>query len=976
MVVIGAAGIGHKMLVGRTSELKLLGRALADASAGSAAAVVVLGEPGIGKTRLLAEFCERAAADGFEVLGGRGTELESEVPFGVIVDALNERFASLVSEMIADVGQDRVAELAAVLPCLRGYGRQLGARLEVERFEFYRAVCGTFDRLVLRRPLVLALDDVHWADPASVELISFMLRRLVPGMILALAYRPGQTPGQLLDALTHVAADGQLCELKLSPLSIGEAAEALELPPDSSVVQKLHADSGGNPFYLEQLARMVTAGPPSGLSADVDVANKDVRIPITLRTTISQELTRLAGATLWVVRAGAVAGDPFDVDLVTAIAEADEAQVLKSLDELVRVDLVRPAATPGQFRFRHPIVRRVVYDDDSTAGWRIAAHNRAARALARRGGSVEERAHHVEYSAHPGDEEAAATLAEAAHIVAPHAPAAAVRWLQAALRLLPATRGGQQRLLLQVLLARALANIGNLRESRAKLEEVLEILPTGSVSDRVPIIRMIAHADHALGHAEETRHLIDATLDRVPADSADAIALKLELAQNQWMRGHWEQAVSTANWADVQATGIADSTLMVEAKSALAMFANDQGDFARAKELVDWVAHYVDASATIEIPEQLEGLSNLVFAEIYLGLLPAALRHAERGLKASRATGQNHVFGLILFSAAIAKMLLGRLSEARRDAEAAVEVALLLDNDPLRIWAESVRCWVETMSGNLPTALTAGRAAVRNPHPYYGWFAHACYGQALIEAGRYEQGRQELLSIVRPGPSGIPPGVSAIFLSPLVIAELAVGRIEAADALTRRLEDDAQDLPLSSGAWHLRAGHARYARACVYAARGDFQAAAAYSDKARESFDAVDARLWAARARLDAGRALARIHDAPAAIRELELAHTALRDIGATRLADNANKELRTLGKRIKRWPTTGQPADTLALTAREREVADRVVQGYTNREIAKELFISPKTVEKHLARVFAKLDTNSRSGIAAAMIRQQHGRT
>ncbi|MBF6229622.1 AAA family ATPase, partial [Nocardia abscessus] len=254
MAAVGGDG-GGVALVGRAVELRCVDEFLAGAGSGAAGAVVLLGEPGIGKTRLLGELCVRAGAAGFDVLAGRGSELEREVPFGMVVEALDERFGGLDRRVVAALGADRMAELAAVLPSLSGVGRQPASRLEVERFEFYRAVRAAFDQLVLSRPVVLALDDVHWADPASAELIGHLLRRAVPGMVLALAYRPRQAPRLLLDAVAQASREGVLRELELAPLSLVEAAEALGERPDSPVVRVLHSESGGNPFYLEQLAR-------------------------------------------------------------------------------------------------------------------------------------------------------------------------------------------------------------------------------------------------------------------------------------------------------------------------------------------------------------------------------------------------------------------------------------------------------------------------------------------------------------------------------------------------------------------------------------------------------------------------------------------------------------------------------------------------------------------------------------------------
>ncbi|MEU7632955.1 AAA family ATPase, partial [Nocardia sp. NPDC049220] len=213
--------------MGRAAELRCVEESLAGARSGSAGAVVLLGEPGIGKTRLLGELCARAGAAGFDVLAGRGSELEREVPFGMVVEALDERFAGLDHRVVTALGADRMAELAAVLPSLSGVDRQPASRLEVERFEFHRAVRAAFDQLALSKPLMLALDDAHWADPASAELIGHLLRRSVPGMVLALAYRPRQAPRLLRDAVAQAAREGVLCELRLAPLSLVEAAEAL-----------------------------------------------------------------------------------------------------------------------------------------------------------------------------------------------------------------------------------------------------------------------------------------------------------------------------------------------------------------------------------------------------------------------------------------------------------------------------------------------------------------------------------------------------------------------------------------------------------------------------------------------------------------------------------------------------------------------------------------------------------------------------
>ncbi|WP_280187661.1 hypothetical protein, partial [Nocardia gipuzkoensis] len=368
-----------------------------------------------------------------------------------------------------------------------------------------------------------------------------------------------------------------LRELELAPLSLVEAAEALGERPDSPVVRVLHSESGGNPFYLEQLARTSKTGLPDRMTGAIVGTEVGAGIPPVLRTMITQELSGLTIDALDVLQAGAVAGDPFDVDLVTAIAESGKDRVLKSLDELVVIDLVRPTATPGQFRFRHPIVRRVVYDQ-TLPGRRFTAHKQAARALAQRGASLGTRAHHIEQSATPGDEQAIITLAEAAQTVLPRAPAAAARWLETALRLLPPASGPEQRLPLLITQASALAYAGQLHASRTKLQQALERIPTESVGDRAGIIGMIARADHGLGQAEEARHLLVAALAETPEGSADAVPLELALAENCFMRRQWAEAVEVASRAREQADALGDTGLVIASSALLALMTNHLGN--------------------------------------------------------------------------------------------------------------------------------------------------------------------------------------------------------------------------------------------------------------------------------------------------------------------------------------------------------------------------------------------------------------
>ncbi|MGW6335978.1 ATP-binding protein, partial [Nocardia rhamnosiphila] len=379
-MIPGITGTGpDRKLVGRASELADMAEALAAARTGCAWAVAIVGEPGIGKTCMLGELCEQAKSASFGVLAGRGSELESEVPFGLVIDALDEYFGSLEAEVVAGLGPELYVELAAVLPSLARRGDRHAGRSQVARFEFHRAVRTVFERVVRTRPLVLVLDDVHWADPASVELIGFLLRRPVAGVLLALSYRPRRASRLLLSAVEQARRDGVLRELALTPLTVGEAAELLGQQPNSAATRSLYAESGGNPFYLEQLARSSQGRTPPIPEVRLTGESRS-DIPNAVRVALDEEVALLGSETQEVLRAAAVAGDPFDAELVAQISDAEETALLAHLDALAAAELVSTTGVAGRLRFRHPIVRRVVYDGASP-GWLFGAHRRAADAL-------------------------------------------------------------------------------------------------------------------------------------------------------------------------------------------------------------------------------------------------------------------------------------------------------------------------------------------------------------------------------------------------------------------------------------------------------------------------------------------------------------------------------------------------------------------------------------------------------------------
>src|SRR5262245_9672525 len=177
-------------LVGRVSELGSVERLLAQVGEGQSAALELVGEPGIGKTRLLGELAARADAGGYLVLTGRAGELELDLPFWVFVDALDEYVHGLDPHRLDRLDRDVRAELATVFPSLARLATGRRTAIQHERYRSHRAVCTLLETLAETQPLVLVLDDVHWADPASVELLGALLHRPPAARVLiALAVR-------------------------------------------------------------------------------------------------------------------------------------------------------------------------------------------------------------------------------------------------------------------------------------------------------------------------------------------------------------------------------------------------------------------------------------------------------------------------------------------------------------------------------------------------------------------------------------------------------------------------------------------------------------------------------------------------------------------------------------------------------------------------------------------------------------------
>ena len=897
---------------GRVAELAALVAAVAERGPGTTA-VLVEGEAGMGTSTLLALAREEAARQDWAVLAGCAAGPGGGAPLSPFFDAFGP-----------------TPLLEVLRPAESWLGRGAGPGDSPSRLqELYSRVRAALAAASGRSGTVLALDDVHWADPASVDLLVALLRHPPAApLLLLLGCRADRVPVPLERAL------GAAVRLRLGPL--GDEAVRLLLPTATARHRAaLLAASTGNPRYLHALAGLPAAaldGPPcpgSG-SERVDAA-------------VIGELRALPALAHVVVGAAALLGDDIDPEAVAVVSGADVDAVAGVLDELVALDVLREVG--GRIRFRHPLVRAAA-ERMTRPAWRVAAHRRIDAWLAGLGAPPLARAPHVDAAARLGDRAAADLLAAAAREVLTARPATAARWLATALRIRPdADRpagGGPPGCAL--LLARALLLAGGPDAAARAAAGV----PAGP--DRAGATLLLARVHEARGAFREAQAVLRAGLG--PGHPARQVEQAVELDALEIAQGVAHRAVRAAPHAPAAppTPGADAARAVVLAGSVLVA-----GPGAREQRLVEAAARAVDAVADTDLDVVLHHLPLLVAAEH--DAAPAdALRHAERGLAvAARAGCPEEAPGLRLAAAAVA-LDHGPLALAARLAEDALDGATDLGRDPAAAVATTLRAACAAWRDG-PAA--AAELLGEDPGPYSragSWWhavAAAAHAEALLAAGRADEAGR-VCRAAAAGPAARPRLWALAAHAALGAGDPAAAR-EAADRAQRALPAAAR---CGTSAAQVHAAHAR-----VALARHDVTRAVA---AARAAVAAVDGRdgepgapgVPAARAGLVLAEALAAAGDAAGAERRAGDAVERLEAAGATALARRAAEDARR----------RREPAPSDGLSRREREIALLVSEGLTNRAVAERLVLSVRTVDSHVARILAKLGVSSRLGVVRAM--------
>jgi class 3 adenylate cyclase len=394
------------VLIGRQHELSELEDALLSANRGDGRLVLLAGEAGIGKTRLSRELARRAQKLGCDVLWGSCSEAELSLPYLPFVEAIGIQLDEQdLGALRAELGP-MVAELAQVFPQL-GEGQpppETGDQAQA-RLRLFESFVALLDLWAGRNTLLVVLDDVHWADSSTRELLEYAARRLAKSRVMLLAtYRSDEL--DRLHPLTRVVQTwrrGGLADTvsveAMTPAQVAEMIAAILSAEDVSpeLASFVHERTEGNPFVLEEMLReAIDRGEVFQSDTGWDRRSLDAfQLPETVRETVLLRLGRLDGEHVDVLRAGAVLGRSFDYRLLVEVAESNEQTVLASLEQAVAQQLLDEEARAGdRYTWRHALTQEAIAGD-TVLPKRLRAHSRAADALLASGGRPLEVARHL-----------------------------------------------------------------------------------------------------------------------------------------------------------------------------------------------------------------------------------------------------------------------------------------------------------------------------------------------------------------------------------------------------------------------------------------------------------------------------------------------------------------------------------------------------------------------------------------------------
>jgi DNA-binding CsgD family transcriptional regulator/tetratricopeptide (TPR) repeat protein len=977
-------------LVGRSEELKVLRRALEGAEEGSGSAVLIRGAVGSGRTRLCTAVRDEAGRRGFLTATGRAFPLESGVPYAP--------FCDLLDPLLKGASQDRITlltrggtEFGLLSPLLAPPGPDSpGSVFAADGPDLRNRLLWNLpdflDRLRGDRPLLLVLEDLESADPSSLGLLHFLARRIgeMPVvLILTVGFRGA--PGEPGDALQSLAESSGAEILEPGPLSAGEVVQAVSdaFGVDPAVVRpfatSLHHWTGGSPLFLRAtLDYLVSSGrihrEGEAWTGWTVHALSGMEAPASVRQLVLARLEPLSPGARDLADLVAVAGDRVGFRLLRKVCGLDEEDLFGVLQELRNAGLLAEAEEGGEvtYRFRHPVLRDVIYGEIGLARAR-SLHGRVARGMEDLHGSDALRhadrlaVHILKAGAEVAPERGAEVLMAAGdQALAGQSNREAAGYYRAALDLLSGQEGGgPARLSLLRRLGRALQRLGRFDEARTLLEEARrEASAAGDREGEARALRRLSLGAFWAGEPETALEYWSQGLEAARAAGSVSLEARMLLASSaclQEMSRH-EEAVENAEAALRLGEEAGDDLLLLAAHRSLLLLHTWSGPPEKAREhgaasaalvarigdpvlqfSVEWAMGVLEGltGRAVEFREHVvrartivdrvgSPLLRLQLAELEIesaagsGEWDRAMDLARESVGMARELNQRLALPRLLVACGLLHLGRGEIEEARACVDEAWEMA----------GADGKSGWQAT---HLLILAHAGRAALLSS---LGRWDEAIEvgeaGMALADRGGYVAwGFYRILPIITE-------------------ASLHLRDLERARRTVDRLRTDAERFDHRLGRAWADAGDALIAWLSGDVARGAEQMA-----EAARRLEEIDSVPDAARLRRQLAGRLAELGDRDAAIRELRRVHDILAGIGAGPELDKARGQFREVGARPP--SRSGTRGDGL-LTPRELEIARLVGERKSNKKIGKELGISPRTVGTHLSNIFKKLGVGNRA--------------
>lgn len=904
-------------IVGRETEIGALERFL-DSLPAAPGALVVEGVAGIGKTTVWLEGIAAAEARSFRVLRARPAETEATLSYAALADLVEGAF----DETRASLPAPQERALASAL--LRAE-----ADAPADPRTTASALVGVLGALAATGPVLVALDDVQWLDRASQRALEFAARRLPPGLGL-LVTRRSAAGGEAPLALGRALPEERLVRLGLGPFSVAALHQLLRRRLGATLTRpqllRLHTASGGNPFFALELARALGPDWRPGLGGALPV-------PADLGELLAARVRRLPRGTREALLVAAALTRP----TTALVAEAD-------LAPAERAGIVRLVG--GRVEFAHPLLAAAVYGGASSSR-RRELHARLATEVE----DVEERARHLGLAVTEPDEEVARTLeAGAERARARGAPEAAGELAEQAARLTPPGDPAVHGRLVRA--AQRYFEGGDSTHAQGLVAEVLADTPAGP--DRGAALRLLGEIRYTENSFPDAVALLEEAL--LHADGPRAAGPILgDLALVHFSVGDLPQARHVAAAAVEAAERLGEGPLLGEAlafDAILAFMAGDRVDQAqveRALVLEDRSRHVRLVMRPSAIAAQLAAL------EPRLDEARARL-HELRTWAYER--GEEADLPLLLGYLAGVEWRRGDYAAAAEVAEELLRIAAQLGSETWRGIGLLHRGVVSLYRGEVDRA-RAELGESRELMDRTGWrqglgWALTGLGWLELAVGDHAAAADVMAPLVEAAESrGITEPWAALFAPDAVEALVALGELERAERLLDVFADRARALDRP---WAI-AETAR-CRSLLLAARGDLSGASAQAGEAVTLAEGVGMPFLLARSLLVRGRVERRARRRGAARASLERALGIFESIGTPLWAAQASSDLGRVGRRA---------ADD-ELTETERRVAELAAAGRTNREVAQALFMSPKSVEANLARVYRKLGIRSRAELGARM--------